>query len=116
MDEMRFVYTLTDNGRVFYVGCTKDIHKRYLQHCGTNVLSETYRYIQNVMIEGRMPQIHIIHYLPANEAHFKEAALICLFIGCGQTLCNGTFTDYRSRIKIERNPFTITRHKLLNVK
>ena len=74
MDALYYVYTLLDNGCIFYVGCSKDVRKRYLEHTSINSNSyETYNYIQQMMLEGRLPTVGIAYCRPKYKAFQKEA-------------------------------------------
>lgn len=103
--EMKFIYSLSNDNCVFYIGCTKDISKRYLEHCKST--SDVGNYIQHMFVNNKWPKITIIDYLPDDKASFKEAELITLFISCGHYLCNGTHNTYNTSIKPEKPAFRL---------
>lgn len=107
---MKIVYSLIDQGKVFYIGCTKDVYNRYKQHCiGDNYLP-VYYYVQNMIIDGRLPKIKVIAVLEEKEALLKEKKLIEAFTAAGHTLLNDTHSvnAYITRLKPpERNNFRI---------
>lgn len=103
--EMRFVYSLSNDNCVFYIGCTRDISKRYKEHCQSH--NDVGNYIQYMFICNKWPAITIIDYLPDDKAYFKEAELINLFISCGHYLCNGTHNTYNTSIKPEKPAFRL---------
>ena len=85
----KFVYSLSHNGQVFYIGCTKDIHKRYKQHIKhTWQPTANAKYIADLLQQGIFPEINIIDYLPECEAMVKEIVLIKMFNKAGQKLTN----------------------------
>lgn len=87
----KFVYSLVDNGQVFYIGCTKDIHKRYRQHIMKSNKTLSGVYISAMIERGVFPEINILSYLPECEAHFEEAKIINTFSHAGQPLINSQY-------------------------
>src|ERR1700761_8010891 len=87
-----FVYALSSNGQVFYIGRTKDVCTRYDQHLssGKHPKTRVARYISILMAFGHIPIIRIIDYLPADEAQKSEDNLICSLKRSGQDLLNGS--------------------------
>jgi len=109
MEGMRFIYSLSDKGRVFYVGMTKDLHKRYTWHCNASSCSfNTYKYIHVMLKKGRLPTIHIIDYLPYELAGRREAEIIQLFATAGHSLTNDTFNYNKLVTSI---PLPVTQRK-----
>jgi len=87
-----FIYALSSNGQVFYIGRTKDVCKRYDQHLlsGKSPKTRVARYISILVAFGHTPIIRIIDYLPAKEAKESEDNLICSLKIAGQDILNGS--------------------------
>ncbi len=109
MEQLHMVYTLIDNGRVFYIGCTKNIHNRYIQHLRGDIINATYFYIQDMLVNSQMPEIKIVACLPENEAYFREAQLIVTFRDCGHQLCNDVRNSYFNKLHPLRHPMRMNK-------
>lgn len=82
-----FVYTLSYNGNIFYIGCCKDIVKRYTQHLN-NKKGNLAAYITSIKETGNLPELNVITFRPQIEAHSVEETLIkCVSVG-GHKLFN----------------------------
>lgn len=87
IDGYYFVYTLSYDGNVFYIGCCKDIVKRYAQHINKKdgAMAE---YITGIKAKGHLPDLNIITFRPELESRSVEESLIkCISIG-GHRLFN----------------------------
>lgn len=92
----RFVYSLLDGNNVFYIGCTTDICKRYRQHLQkVSHSTQVNKYIQQMINEGRYPEINILYHLPEVDAYFKEAEVISAFSRAGHILTNFQYNNHR---------------------
>lgn len=107
MEQIGFVYSLIDNGRVFYIGCTTDLSKRYAQHCTVQAKSKTYLYIQNMLLKGRLPDIKLIACLEIGAAYAKEAQLIIAFRESGHKLINEVRNSTINTLDVLINDFKI---------
>lgn len=88
MDKMQFIYSLVDNGTVFYIGRTANVALRYKQHLNIKTKGHTNAYIAEMLKSNRLPEIIVIYYLPVHEAEIKEKELISLFSMAGHTIVN----------------------------
>lgn len=88
IDKMYFVYTLSHNGVIFYVGCTKNVRKRYMQHISKGNKQETGNKIRSIIDAGEMPELNIITYtLFVHARNIEETLIKCITAG-GQHLYN----------------------------
>lgn len=82
-----FVYTLSYNDHVFYIGCCQDVVRRYSQHLNKKN-GPMASHINTIKNKGHLPTLNIITFRPEIEARSVEEALIkCLSIG-GHKLFN----------------------------
>lgn len=83
-----FVYALSHEDCIFYIGCTKNIKRRYLTHLNPKNIGPMAQFIQSILSKGEIPTLKVITYCPRLEAHSVEEVLIkCLNIG-GHKLYN----------------------------
>lgn len=81
-----YVYGLTDNNNVFYIGITSYITFRYKQHFSEHLCSN---YIANMKIKGHYPGIMIFGaFTVFGQAEAAEHSLIRAFYLMGHKLCN----------------------------
>lgn len=85
---MYFVYTLCYKGVIFYVGCAKDVHKRYQQHISIRNIQKTAVFIRDIFNDGGMPELNIITYTNYTHAINIEDTLIKCITKGGQILAN----------------------------
>ncbi len=86
---MYYVYELSYNGKVFYVGCSKHPYQRYKEHCTNVGIQYTYSFIHAILEAGDMPTIEIIfHSVNKSDAISKEHETIYNYIEIGNKLCN----------------------------
>ena len=108
MKELYFVYTLSYEGNIFYVGCTKDVVTRYKMHVNRKGDFQIVEYIKTILDKGHFPTLSIITYQEKQYANSVEETLIkCMSIG-GQRLFNcqhyrfeevATPTNKKSKVK-----------------
>lgn len=87
-----YLYALSHNGYVFYIGISRHPHARYMQHCtqGQNYTWDVYNYIYWILEAGELPDIHIIdHYENKYDAEEAENLLIRHYSALKHKLCNG---------------------------
>lgn len=88
---MYYVYSLSFDGIVFYIGCSKHPFKRFKEHATGNDLA-TFKVIYNKAKAGVMPVINILHHCDnKNEAFKRERFLIRFHCSINHKLSN---TDY----------------------
>jgi predicted GIY-YIG superfamily endonuclease len=88
MKEKFFVYTLSYDNVIFYIGCSKDVVKRYKVHLACKKYCSLYNFINKIKSTGNVPVLNIITFSPRQEALSIERTLIkCIDIG-GQKLLN----------------------------
>ncbi len=108
LPNMYFVYSLSFEGDVFYIGKCKDLAARYAAHMGTSKYPEGYptgAKIATIIKSGGCPEIRIIDYLEAEQAIKRENELISLFFKAGQSLTNVNGKPWRGLFDIERFDF-----------
>jgi len=105
----RYVYSLTHDGSVFYIGCTEDLSKRYMQHLADSKKGTipVNKYIKQMLDNSIYPEVNIICYLPKNEAIIKEAQLLLLMTDIGHNLTNRQFHF----VKGKNYPFSKIKYK-----
>lgn len=114
IDGFCFVYTLSHNGTIFYVGKTKNVAVRYGLHLNNRKDCELVKHIQGIIQIGELPKLCIITYCPDLEAWDVEHTLItCLTIG-GQLLLN--YVDTARKQFLSRKPPVIKKHAYLEIK
>lgn len=93
LDNMYFVYSLSIDGHVFYIGKCKNLAARYSAHISKAkrigyddvAIIQT---IRKILASGRLPLITAIYYLTLTDALNKEKELIQLFSICAHQLSN----------------------------
>ena len=103
-----FVYCLSHNGNIFYVGMTKNVLSRYKTHLSNTRPSPLRDYIKSILEAGELPTLTVVTYQRYIEAESIEATLIkCMSIG-GQRLFNcqhfrgekiNTYTNRKDKYK-----------------
>ena len=116
-----FVYALSHEGQVFYVGRTIDVLKRFDQHLSSGKRPKTRvsRYISILIAFGYTPVIKVINYIPAAEAHDLEEKLIQSFKLAGQDILNGSSFVETQYFNIwpkwaPRNPSKLVMREVIN--
>lgn len=88
---MSFVYSLSCDNSVFYIGMTKDIAVRYLAHINSHKgrkPSPVAKHIGLLLENNKQIALNIISYLPTDKASKKEADLIHDFTCAGHHILN----------------------------
>lgn len=106
-----YVYGLTDNGKVFYVGITKWVPIRYKQHFSELLCGN---YIMHMRIKGEYPGLIIYGVFEIlDQVESVEHSLIWHFSQNGNKLCNHHQNpiinkidniEYDRLIKVKRMP------------
>ena len=92
MYKMTFIYSLSYNGQVFYVGATQNLYIRYNQHLRTGKsTTKTSLFIKTILDAGHTPIINIIDRLPYCDAIIMEEKIIRAFVLSGQPITNRQF-------------------------
>jgi predicted GIY-YIG superfamily endonuclease len=99
-DKGVFVYGLTDNGKIFYVGITDYIRFRYKQHfsdwltCG--------KYIYQMRLKGEYPEVVLFGIFDyTDQAEAAEHSVIRCLSYLGNKLCNNHQNPHNNMIKQE---------------
>ena len=98
---LSYVYALLNNGVVFYVGKTNDIHKRYLAHFSD---IQCRNYIQHMRLRNDIPELKILHrsYNRYNTHDAEiEKTFIIYFSSMGNKLCNSVYNNKTNIYKLE---------------
>lgn len=98
---MSYVYSLSCDGNVFYIGVTKNMLVRYKQHLAA------WRYIRQLLADNKVVHINHIAYLPNEEAKKKEKELIYSLTKMGQKLLNNT-SSWRAGWDFHQRPFNVS--------
>lgn len=96
-----YLYTLSYNGYVFYIGISYYPSARYRQHCtkGQNHDWDVYNYIYWILESNCLPDIHIIdHYTSAKEAEKYERLLIRNYVVMHHKLCNNDHNPISNKL------------------
>lgn len=102
--EMYFIYSLSCEGQIYYIGKTKDLATRYSSHLSTNEALNVSKYTAQLKSEGKQIMMNYIAYLPAKEAGEKEMKLILDLTKAGQKLQNSVFVwQFHKHDKIPPN-------------
>jgi predicted GIY-YIG superfamily endonuclease len=114
VNEMLFIYSLSCEGNVFYIGRTKHLAKRYKKHLSCSECLPVHKYISELIKADKTILMNMLYYLPYKEAVRKEMEVIHLFSKAGHKLCNttGTHVDSWSWVKkpININDRTMTEY------
>lgn len=98
MPDIWHIYTLSDNGNVFYVGISKDVSKRYRYHIGCNDLC-TCNIIYWIRRDGRLPTLELLNTARSQkEAEIAETAVIRQLYTMGNKLSNVDINPQQNRI------------------
>lgn len=91
-DTMTFIYSLSYQGKVFYIGCAIDIHARYKQHLreGKSKTKNTL-FIKDILSKGEFPELNILDRVTCYDSVELERKLIRYFSLAGQPLANHQF-------------------------
>jgi predicted GIY-YIG superfamily endonuclease len=111
-NDMCFIYALSYNNNVFYIGITKDMAARYLSHIRGHECLRVSSYIKDIIKKGDIPIMRPLEYLPNKEAKRKESDIIKLFTKAGHNLLNDVHT-YIPGWSHERLPSIIDRHTMI---
>lgn len=85
---MYYVYQLSFDGIVFYIGSTKQPVKRFKQHCGCTD-GATCHLIHWIVVNNKLPEFKIIYHCTDKwAAEHYEYTLIRQFIDKRHKLCN----------------------------
>ena len=78
--KMAFVYSLSYDGKVFYIGCAMDLYVRYKQHIKVGKSkTQTSLFIKQILDNNELPELNIIDRLLYNEAILLESKRIKYF-------------------------------------
>jgi hypothetical protein len=85
-----FIYSLTCDGLVFYIGKTKDIKNRFYLHRKSAKFKRNYkeRYINRILSENKSFEIDIIEEVEDGLENFREIYWISEYRKMGYNLCN----------------------------
>jgi hypothetical protein len=112
IDDMCFIYALSYNDNVFYIGRTKDMAARYLSHIRGHECLSVSSYIKSIIKNGDTPIMQLIEYIPASLGKNREAEVIKLFTKSGHKLLNDVHT-YKPAWPHDRLPPTIDKNTMI---
>lgn len=95
---MYFVYSLSCDFNVFYIGMTGDLATRYKSHLQSHKYkqaSPAAKHIGNLLAEKKQIKLTIIAHLPREAAEKKEKEAIYLFSSAGHKIYNEQHTLFR---------------------
>src|SRR6185503_8739197 len=92
LPDMYFIYSLSCEDSIFYIGKTKNLAQRYIGHLSCDGSTNVGRHISKLMAEGKKIVIKYIDYLPDRKAWEREMQLISDLTRGGQILFNSVFT------------------------
>jgi predicted GIY-YIG superfamily endonuclease len=108
---MYFVYLLSFDGNVFYVGMSKSISYRYRTHYQTSI-STPFKYINEILnTQKKYMDITPIAYCDKYKAENIEIAMITYFAKKGNKLTNRMHNPSANRIITEWNRNHYNRHR-----
>jgi hypothetical protein len=113
IDGMCFVYALSYNGNVFYIGKAQDLAVRYKSHLRGYRCLHVHYYIKQILSMGDVPIMKPVSYLPIKDATKKEIELINLFSMAGHELLNET-NLYRPAWPHQHLPLHINKQSILS--
>jgi predicted GIY-YIG superfamily endonuclease len=89
---MYFVYSLICEGKVFYIGKTKNLADRYSSHLNScnNSRTRVAQYIGELLASSKIIDMNPMYYLSHKQAIEKEADIIYSFYISGQPILNMT--------------------------
>jgi predicted GIY-YIG superfamily endonuclease len=88
VDNMEFVYSLSCEGNVFYIGRTKQLARRYKRHLAGYECLPVHKHIKELIKQGKVIKMHMLEYLPRPQAIRKESDTMYLLTKAGHKLCN----------------------------
>lgn len=93
MPNMYFIYSLSCEGQIFYIGKTKNMAARYIAHLSAHPLTTVGKHINTLLAAGKAIKMHQIDYLAEKEAweREREMKLIYDLSKAGQSICNYVF-------------------------
>jgi hypothetical protein len=98
-DQWYFVYTLSYEDKIFYVGLSKSPARRYAEHVNNKTICPVADYIREILNSGNWPLLNIITYQPYNYAESIESTMIILLTSGGQKILNTNLTTNRKLLK-----------------
>lgn len=89
--EKCYIYSLTSEGVIFYIGKTIDINRRFKDHKNTAKNKRNYkeRFINKLLLDGKMFEMNILEEVEIGQEDFWEKWWISK-ISNEQKLCNTT--------------------------
>jgi len=85
----KYVYSLLNNGNVFYIGCTNNLIRRYKQHLADLQIDYPLKkHLLTLVNSGYYPDMNIIDYLPEKEALKLEFEIVMQFGKAGHHIFN----------------------------
>lgn len=112
-----FIYSLSYQGQVFYIGVTIDMVKRYkihLKSINQKLQNKTTLFIKKILENGDCPEINIVDRLPTQKAFELEGNLIQWISKMNQPLTNRQFK--RQVLYIPKNtPDKITKIDMIKI-
>lgn len=97
---MYFVYSLTCDNSVFYIGMTNNLAARYSSHLNSHRAKRptaVATHIGHLLSINKVIKLIIIDYLPREEAEKKERDIIYLFSCAGHFILNEQHTLFKFR-------------------
>ena len=94
-DQWYFVYTLSYEDKIFYVGLTKSPARRYAEHVNNKDKCPVANYIRDILNSGNWPLLNIITYQPYTYAESIESTMIILLSSGGQKILNTNLVTTR---------------------
>ena len=87
-----YIYTLENDGRIFYIGKTIDAKTRLRKHKSESKLKRTYKekFINKILIDGGDIKLKILDTVEYGMEDFWEVYWISQFRQWGFNLCNGS--------------------------
>lgn|SRR5574341_1116310 len=92
---MYFVYSLSCEGYVFYIGMTNDLATRYKSHLCSKNNTRVSKHIQILNEANKIIHLTIIAHLPRSEAQKREQETIYLFSQAGHCILNDQHKYFR---------------------
>ncbi len=87
-----YIYTLENEGKIFYIGKTIDPKTRLRKHKSESKLKRTYKekFINKVLYDGGKIELNILDTVEYDNVDFWEIYWISQFRQWGFNLCNGS--------------------------
>jgi len=99
MEDIYLIYSLSHNDTVFYIGKSKCLWRRYLEHIKADCCTAISIYISNLLNEGYEIDLSIIDHCDKKDAKIAEKFTIKTMCSMGVPLCNVEFNPFHNRIK-----------------